>query len=496
MSYHKLHIVLIALLFNVFLYGQQDTTQHLDSLDIEPQVDLSFVDYYDSMLVAHFEELSSFTTDTNFLNTLNHPEGYKPAPADSVFEARLALLDEQSPFEFKYSPATLAMIKLYAYKRHRLTARMLGLGELYFPLFEEKLIAHNMPLELKYLPIVESALKPHARSHMGAGGLWQFMPATGRSYGLEITSLIDERSDPYMATEAACEYLSKMYEIYGDWSMSLAAYNCGPGNVNKAIRRSGGKTDFWGIREFLPRETRNYVPAFIAVNYIMNYASEHNIYPKVPEFLAYEMDTVHVCTRVEFGVLEEWTGYNRAQFAYLNPMFITEVMPKSPEQFYTLKMPVKYIGKFLEFEDSIYKYSSLENKYLVAANKPARVQKYHYIQTGETLATIAKKYECTEQDIKAWNTRTKIRMKKGRKILVFEPTAKKVSTRQKTELIADKSSNSSNGEYFYYTIRKGDTLWDISQKYKHTNLNEIKSLNSHLNFKNLKTGTKIKIAKY
>lgn len=495
MRFRNLHIVLIGLFLCHLSFGQKDTTQILDSLEMKPEIDLSFVDYYDSMLVAHFAELATFTLDTNRLNVLNHPEGFKPAPADSVFESRLVLLDEQSPFEFKFTPATLAMIKLYAYKRHRLTARMLGLGELYFPLFEEKLMAHNMPLELKYLPIVESALKPHARSHMGAGGLWQFMPATGRSYGLEITSLIDERSDPYLATEAACQYLSKMHTIYGDWSMALAAYNCGPGNVNKAIRRSGGKTDFWGIREFLPRETRNYVPAFIAVNYIMNYSSEHNIYPKTPEFLAYEMDTIHVCSRVEFGVLEEWTGYNRTQFAYLNPMFLTEVMPKSPEQFYVLKMPVKYIGKFLEFEDSIYKYSSLENQYLVAENKPARIQKYHYIQYGETLSSIAKKYECSEQDIKAWNTRTRIRMKKGRKLLVFEPTNKKASAHS-TESIAEKNPSKDTGEYFYYTIRKGDTLWDISQKYKHTNLNDIKSLNSHLNFKNLKTGTKIKIAKY
>jgi membrane-bound lytic murein transglycosylase D len=494
---------IIVCLNCVTLVAQKDSTS-IDS-NRRAALDLSWVDRYDSLLLDHLKLLHSFTNDTVELNTFNYPSDSIPRPDESVVKERLSKLDEQSPFEFKYNDATAAMIRLYTYKRHRLTSRMLGLGELYFPLFEEKLIAHNMPIELKYLPIVESALKPHARSHAGAGGLWQFMPATGRSYGLDITSYVDERGDPYMATEAACKYLSKLYAIYGDWSMALAAYNCGPGNVNKAIRRSGGKTDFWGIRPFLPKETQNYVPAFIAVNYVMNYASAHNIYPKTPEFFDFEMDTVRISKRVDLGVLEYWIGgYNRRQLSYLNPIFLTEVIPATDE-FFVLKMPANLIGEFLCYEDSIYKYSALEYKYWVAENKPSRVLKYHYIKSGESMSTIAKEYECSEQDILAWNTRTKIRMKSGRKLVVFEPVnsasnpksvpASSKNSSEPKPLIANSSRDNDSGEYFYHTIQKGDTLWDISQKYSHTSLDEIKSLNSHLDFNRLKTGTKIKIEK-
>jgi len=213
------HIVLLFLI-TFSGYSQVDSTSGpTDTLD------LSFVDRFDSLLVDHFMDLNAFANDSTNLDEIFGSADSVPTIDKELINKRLMQLDEQSPFDIKSTPESIAMTDLYIRKRRGLTARMLSLSQLYFPLFEERLEAYNMPLELKYLPIVESALKPHARSHAGAGGLWQFMPATGRSYGLDITSYVDERSDPILATEAACKYLSKMYAIYGDWSMALAAYN-------------------------------------------------------------------------------------------------------------------------------------------------------------------------------------------------------------------------------------------------------------------------------
>jgi len=488
-SFGHIFIGLLSLVATTVI-GQSDSIV-ADTIEVIEKPDLSFVDNYDSMLVAHYREMNQFTLDTNELNILNLPTDSFPRFSDDVFKFRIGQLDQQSPFSFVANDATIAMIKLYAYKRKRLTSRMLAYGELYFPIFEEYLIKYDMPLELKYLPIVESALNPKAKSRSGAGGLWQFMPKTAMMYDLSITSYVDKRFDPYLASDAACQYLKFLHSIYDDWSMALAAYNAGPGNVNKAIRRSGGKTTYWEIRPYLFKETQNYVPAFIAANYIMNYASEHNLYPKKPLFLGLEVDTIHICDRIEFEVLEEWLGYEIGKLKYLNPKFISNVIPK-PDSVDYIYLPNFLIGDFIMNEDSIYKYSSLENKYLVAANKPKKVLKTHYVKSGESLRTIAKKYKCTEQEIKAWNLMSSNYVKSGKKLSIYvDGSTTHSSSSTKTEVKQETFS----GEYIYYTIRKGDTLWDIAQKYKGVSVDDLKRHNSSLNSNNLKTGTKIKIVK-
>lgn len=486
-----------VIIFTIVLLALNTNVKSNDSVQLKivpdttkEKIDLSFVDMYDSMLVDMYIQTSLFTTDTACLNILNLPSDSFPRIPDAIFTQRLRDLDEQSPFNFVSNDASLAMIKLYAYKRRTLTGKMLALSELYFPIFEEYLIKKDMPLELKYLPIVESALNPTAKSRVGAGGLWQFMPKTGKMYGLSISSYIDERFDPYYATEAACNYLSKLHKIYGDWSMALAAYNAGPGNVNKAIRRSGGKTTYWEIREFLPRETQGYVPAFIAVNYVMNYYNLHNIYPREPEFMNFEIDTLHVCQRIEFDVLEEWLGYEEDKLQYLNPMFVKGVIPK-PDSVHPLYLPRFLIGDFIMNEDSIYKYSSLDNQYLVAANKSVKQEVFHIVKSGETMSGIAKKYHCSVQEIKAWNNRTSDKLRVGQKLRVYEEAPKGQVANQSTTPLP----TTNDGEYIYYTIRKGDTLWDIAQRYNGVSVNDIESLNRQLDFHHLKTGTKIKIKK-
>ncbi len=463
--------------------------------------DEAFVNRCDSLLVAHFDYIDSFTSDTNDLNHFNYSRDSVPQVSDEEIIQRIKLLDEKSPFDFLANDVALAMTKVYVRKRYRLTSRMLGLSQLYFPLFEQKLSAYHLPMELKYLPIVESALNPKAKSRSGAGGLWQFMPATGKGYGLEIGSFIDERNDPYLATEAACKYLSKLYAIYGDWSLSLAAYNAGQGTVTKAIRRSGGKKDYWSIRPFLPKETQNYVPAFIAINYVMNYASEHNIYPKPPLFNDFEMDTVHVSQRVDMGVVEEWIKYNRVKLSYINPMYLTEIVPADSLRKLPIKLPLELVGDFLKYEDSIYKYSTLEYKYWVASHMPARKEVIHIVKKGETLESITKKYHCTEQDIRAWNIMTKIRIRSGKKLVVFkllqEPEnyqnnyAEKEKEEENTE--HKNSKLIVEGDYKYHIVEKGDTLWDIAKRYNGS-VEEIKKLNSHIDMSTLHTGTKLKIS--
>ena len=468
------------------------------------ETDAAFINRCDSLLVAHFRHIDSFTDDTTQLNIYGYSKNEVPKVTDEEIIKRLKLLDEKSPFDFLANNVSVEMAKVYINRRYRLTSRMLGLSELYFPLFEQKLSAYHLPLELKYLPIVESALNPKATSRSGAGGLWQFMPATGKGYGLKVNSFIDERNDPYLATEAACQYLSKLYAIYGDWSLSLAAYNAGQGTVTKAIRRSGGKKDYWSIRPFLPKETQNYVPAFIAVNYVMSYASEHNIYPKKPEFFHYEMDTLHVNKRVDMGVVEEWIGYNRVKLGYLNPMYLTEIIPADSLEKLPIKLPLTLIADFMAFEDSIYKYSSLDYKYWVNSEKPARKEVIHVVKSGETLESITKKYHCTEQDIRAWNVLTYVKIRTGKKLVVFQLLQEPSESDTKSSYVAPKESkpslatvakpaSSSSSKYVEHTVQKGDTLWGIAKKYNGS-VDEIKKLNSHLDMTTLQTGTKLKIA--
>ncbi len=463
----------------VFCFGR--TFSQKDSVVSVERFDLSFVDEYDSILVAHFRALWDFRNEGELKLEVNND-----TINAELLEKRIKELNESSPFDFRYNTPTKSMVNLYINKRKRLTEKMLSYKELYFPLFEEQLIKYNLPLELKYLPIVESALNPRARSRVGAGGLWQFMPCTGEMYNLTIDSYVDKRCDPYLATEAACKYLSFLHEIYADWNLVLAAYNAGMGNVNKAIRRAGGAPTYWEIRHLLPRETQNYVPAFTAINYTMKYYKEHGIVAKPIKFLDLEIDTIHVCKRIEFDVLEEWLGYEQHKLRYLNPMFINHVIPKTKD-YYSLYLPVSLVGDFILLEDSIYKYSSIEYKNYVANDKFKRVQKTHIIKYGETLQSIANSYNCSPEDIKAWNNRTTDRVRKGRKLIVFEET----TSIKELEEIAEKEDY----KISTYTVRKGDTLWDIARKFPGVSVANIKAANGGLSSR-LSNGQKIKIPVY
>ena len=344
---------------------------------------------------------------------------------DSVYKARLQALP--CVIELPYNERIKAFILRYVKRSPKQVARMMRMSEYYFPIFEEALGRYNLPYELKYVPIIESALNPMARSHAGAAGLWQFMPATGKLFGLEINSLVDERMDPLKSTEAACRFLSSMFAVYHDWNLVIAAYNCGSGNVNKAIRRAGGKRDFWSIYPFLPRETRNYVPIFIAANYAMNYGQEHGIC-KAPAEKTMITDTICTTRRMHLQQVSENLGIEMDELRRLNPQYSRDILPGGST--YTLCLPSEKAGLYIDQEDSIiaYKADSLINNRraeidmakVTSVNGAYRVNgvTYYTIKNGDSLSTIAKKFHCTVKQLKQWNGLKNDNIRAGKKLKI------------------------------------------------------------------------------
>ena len=345
---------------------------------------------------------------------------------DSVYKARLQALP--CVIELPYNERVRAFILRYVKRSPKQVARMMRMSEYYFPLFEEALGRYGLPYELKYLPVIESALNPMARSHAGAAGLWQFMPGTGKLFGLEVNSLVDERMDPIKSTEAACRFLSSMYNVFHDWNLVIAAYNCGSGNVNKAIRRAGGKRDFWSIYPYLPRETRNYVPIFIAANYAMNYGQEHGICKAPIEDKAMVTDTIRTTQRMHLHQVSANLGIGMDELRRLNPQYSRDILPGGTA--YTLVLPTEKIGPFIDMQDSIlaYKADSLINNRraeidmakVMSVNGAYRVNgvTYYTIRKGDTLGGIAKKFHCSVNQIKQWNGLKNDMIREGKKLKI------------------------------------------------------------------------------
>jgi membrane-bound lytic murein transglycosylase D len=399
-----------------------------------------------------------------------------------VLKKRLRKLDVQSPFVIEYNPALENVIKSFLKNRTKSFERQMALAEYYFPLFEEKLSKYNLPLEIKYLAIVESALQPKAKSKVGAGGLWQFMPATGKQYKLNISTYVDERHDPIKSTEAACHYMMNMYAIFGDWSLVLASYNCGPGNVSKAIRRSGGKTDYWEIRKYLPRETANYLPAFLATMYIYEFKKEHGLVPKKAEMTYFETDTVMVKQAMTFKQLSDLLDISEEQLEYLNPIYKSKYIPSIDDEYFYLRLPKNKIGIFVSNEEKIYGYLAyLEQEkernlqlalqakkrdsiakqdslavaasLVVANNEPVEMEEvvkkrtkevvsknFHKVKKGETLSEIADKNNVSIANLRKWNNIKGSTINAGQSLVI--QTTKKVTVNEvvkkpksKTEII-------------------------------------------------------------
>ena len=386
---HVLSIVLICLLSISATAQDSLATTEPDSIDV----------------LTFFDEALAWLDTTEC-----HSDTIIAELPDSIYKTRLQAL----PFviEVPYNEVVRRYILRYVKHSPRQLATLQRKAEYYFPIFEDILARHELPYELCYLPVIESALNPHAHSHMGAAGLWQFMPATGKRYGLEVNSLVDERMDPIRSTEAACRFMKDLYKIFGDWNLVIAAYNCGPGNVNKAIHRAGGKRDFWSIYPFLPRETRGYLPIFIAASYAMNYAEVHGICPAEP-LLTMASDTIVTTERQHLKQIADNLDIPWAELRRLNPQYPRDIIPGGKA--YALCLPIEKTGSYIDNEQAILTYQANE----LIHNRRAEIEllhktsvnggysingvTYYKIKEGDTLGGIAKKFRVSVKQLKAWN---------------------------------------------------------------------------------------------
>lgn len=354
-------------------------------------------------------------------NSINGSDYSIPSFSDEIYKERIAKISTPIPLTFNNQVKNY--IDLYAFKKRALTSRVLGLSKFYFPLFEEALDRNALPLEFKYLSVVESALNPIAVSRVGATGLWQFMYNTGKLYDLKVNSYIDERRDPYLATQAACRYFKEMYDIYHDWLLVIAAYNCGAGNVNRAIARSGGKTNFWEISPYLPSETRGYVPAFIAVCYVMNYASDHNIFPVTPAYSFFEVDTVGVNEKLSFRQVSSTIDLPYDVISFLNPIYKKGFIPGNSDFNSKLRLPMNKIAMYVTNSEKIRQQTMQEEEVLAASYQPQftwqQVKKWYTVRKGESLKQVAQRNKCSVNEIKKLNHLASNKIRRGQKLQVY-----------------------------------------------------------------------------
>jgi len=452
------------------------------------------------IIFFYFAELNSYATNNIDLKTEEDSSKKRrkkdsiPIFPDLVYEYKIAELNNLTPIELEYNERVRRYIDVYTIERREHLARIIGLAELYFPVFEEMLDKYRLPLELKYLAIVESALDPRAVSSSAAVGLWQFKINTSKMFDLEVNSYIDERSDLYKSTEAACAYLQYLYRIYNDWQLALASYNGGPGVVRNAIIRSGGETNFWEIEPYLPDQTNGYVPAFIAVNYVMNHYKDHNIKPIRSPFIHLDVDTVKINQATSFKRIAEYIDIPVETLQYLNPAYKLDYIPKL-KQGATVVLPANKVGLFVKNEseilDSNRKSEKFDHKMVLAGDKAGKIKITHEVSKGEYFHKIAIKYNCTIEDIRIWNSLPTNNLNVGQKLDIWVDPILARSIEE--EKLMPKQQRDSTDRFIYYIVREGDTIWSIAEKFNCQSISELKEENDIYNENDLKPGLKLKI---
>ncbi|WP_445453437.1 LysM peptidoglycan-binding domain-containing protein [Flavobacterium sp. 25HG05S-40] len=443
-----------------------------------------------------------------------------------LLKERLKKLDEKSPFNIEYNVGLENVIKSFLKNRKRAFERLMGVSQFYFPMFEESLAAQNIPLEIKYLSVVESALNPRAVSRVGATGLWQFMYQTGKQYGLKVDTYVDERSDPLKASKAATQYMKNMYGIFGDWDLVLASYNTGPGNVAKAIRRSGGKQNYWNIRPYLHKETQGYLPAFLATMYIFEYHKEHGIKPDKAIANHFATDTVMIKNAMTFKQISDLLDVPIAELQFLNPSYKREVVPYITGENHYLRLPVNKIAVFTSNEDKIYAFvkyeadkrerpyeSMLASRSTNSSENEGTVSriKYHKVRKGDSLSEISDRYGITMTELKKWNHLKNNKAPLGRKLKIYTmetiASNNKKITKPDTVSVKEPSQIASHSSKVfkeekvvsykdvvkYHKVKRGDNLGEISDKFGVT-VAEVKKWNK-LKGSNIIPGKSLKIIK-
>lgn len=423
--------------------------------------------------------------------------------SDEVYKERVLSLSGEIPT--KFNALVKSHVKARVTRRRASTEKVITRSMVYFPIFEEILRKHNMPTDLKYLSIVESTLNPRAVSPVGATGLWQFMKPTGKQYGLRINGAVDERRDPHAATDAAARYLADLYDRYGDWNLAIAAYNCGPGCVNGAVRRAG-KSDYWVAAKYLPKETRNYVPAFIGVSYAMNYYHLHNIYPEHPEYELQIIDKVRVFDKISFKRISQITGITVEAIRFMNPSFNQSYVPSNSKG-YIVSLPLTVMAEFkaavrtapvifgspalLTYEEKK-TYSSSGNTAKSPTPKASAIVKnetIYRVKRGDNLAKIAKRYNCTVKDLREWNNIKGSLLQIGQQLIVLEEVqAQDVYTTETPSIVSSKtvsatatksapSSITRTQNAKLHKVKRGESLWSIAAKNK-VKVGEILKINN------------------
>ena len=547
----KNKLTAFLLLASSFVFGQEVATQR-DSI-VKKETKISYLDSIKATFVNDemascidslwMKELTSLDVYSTLLEDIKKIDIDKPVDYElptELLKERLKILDEKSPFNIEYNIGLENVIKSFLKNRKKGFERLMGISQFYFPIFEEALAVQNIPLEIKYLAVVESALNPRAVSRVGATGLWQFMYQTGKQYGLNITSYVDERSDPLRASQAATQYMTNMYKIFGDWDLVLASYNSGPGNVAKAIRRSGGQQNYWNIRKNLPKETQGYLPAFLATMYIFEYHKEHGIVPNKAVANHFETDTIMIKKHMTFKQISDLLDVPVAEIQFFNPSFKRNEIPAISGEKNFLRLPKDKIAIFASNENKVYAYvkyqaDKRERPYerlaSVKQNDSTNIAfaerdfttrtKYHKVRKGDNLSEIADKYQVSIGDIKKWNGLRGNKAPLGRnlKIVSTERIAYKDKKDSKADSVVTKLpkviSNENNSialnevkteKVFktekvvtykdvtkYHKVKKGDVLGEIADKYE-VSVAEIKKWNK-IKGSNIGLGDNLKIIK-
>jgi membrane-bound lytic murein transglycosylase D len=479
----------------------------------------------DSLWMKEMVSLDLYNDLTTDIKNINVDEKVDYELPTELLKERLKKMDEKSPFNIEYNVGLENVIKSFLKNRKRAFERLMGVSQFYFPMFEESLATQNIPLEIKYLAVVESALNPRAVSRVGATGLWQFMYQTGKQYDLKINSYVDDRNDPLKSSQAATQYMTNMYKIFGDWDLVLASYNSGPGNVAKAIRRSGGKQNYWNIRKYLPKETQGYLPAFLATMYIFEYHKEHGIKPDRAIANHFATDTVMVKNAITFKQISDLLDVPIAELQFLNPSYKREVVPYITGENHYLRLPVNKVAVFTSNEDKIYAFINYESSIrerpyesILASGDSNDTDsdttilrvKYHKVRRGDSLSEISDRYGVTMTALKKWNHLRNNKAPMGRKLKIYtfdsvasnNKTSKQdtVSVKESTAIASNTSKTFKEEKVVsykdvvkYHKVKKGDNLGEISDKYG-VSVAAIKKWN-HIKGSNIALGKSLKIIK-
>lgn len=527
----KISLVVTAL-FSVTMFAQE-TAEAVK--EIKPEVRLSYLDSIkstfkkdelasrvDSLWMNELVSLDIYDDLTKDIQTINKDVTVDEELPTELLKQRLAAMNQKSPFEIEYNQGLENIIKSFLKNRKKSFSRLMSLSEYYFPIFEEAFAKEKIPLEIKYLAVVESALNPKAVSKMGATGLWQFMYGTGKQYALKIDSYIDERSDPLRATAACSDYMTRMFNVFNDWELVLASYNSGPGNVTKAIRRSGGKTGYWDIRNNLPRETQGYVPAFYATMYLFEYHKEHGINPERAVIKNFETDTVRVKNQMSFKQIADLLDMPQSQLQLLNPSYKLNIVPYYEGEQHFIRLPKDKIATFVSNEDKIYAYVEYDSKIktiparlaqkIAPKGKPVREAsqspkdiQFYKVRKGDNLGAIADKYNVNISDIKKWNNLKTNAIALGRTLkirteaepapkVIKEPKAIPVIEKNTEEAIASADDKDKvSVQTVEYVVASGDNLGSIAKKFG-TTIAELKELNN-LTSNNIGLGKTLVVSK-